>query len=166
MHRRRIQALAVALAAVSAVAGTARAQAAQANTAFTLSNASAGNRVIVFDRGSGGRLYRVGSVGTGGRGTGVNLGSEGALALSPDGRRLYAVNTASDTGRRIRRLTAPTCAAIAVVPSAAVPALRTASPPATEAGVRAERRLPPERRRLLGDGGRPALGSWRAARGR
>ena len=97
MHRRRIQALAVALAAVSAVAGTARAQAAQANTAFTLSNASAGNRVIVFDRGSGGRLYRVGSVGTGGRGTGVNLGSEGALALSPDGGHLYAVNAGSDT---------------------------------------------------------------------
>ena len=83
MHRRRILALAFALAAVSAVAGAARAQAAQAHTAFTLSNAAAGNRVIVFDRGSGGRLYRVGSVGTGGRGTGVNLGSEGALALSP-----------------------------------------------------------------------------------
>jgi YVTN family beta-propeller protein len=97
MHKRRILALAFALAAVSAVAGTVRAQAAQAHTAFTLSNASAGNRVIVFDRGPGGRLHRVGSVGTGGHGTGVNLGSEGALALSPDGGHLYAVNAGSDT---------------------------------------------------------------------
>jgi hypothetical protein len=47
MHRRRILAPAFALAAVSAVVGTARAQAAQAQTAFTISNAAAGNRVIV-----------------------------------------------------------------------------------------------------------------------
>ena len=97
MHKRRILALAFALAAVSAVAGTVRAQAAGAHTAFTLSNAAAGNRVIVFDRGSGGRLHRVGSVGTGGHGTGVNLGSQGALALSPDGGHLYAVNAGSNT---------------------------------------------------------------------
>src|SRR6478735_55622 len=97
MHKRRTLALAFALAAVSAVAGTVRAQAAGAHTAFTLSNAAAGNRVIVFDRGSGGRLHRVGSVGTGGHGTGVNLGSEGAVALSPDGGRLYAVNAGSNT---------------------------------------------------------------------
>lgn len=50
MHKRRILALAFALAALSAVAGTARAQAAQSHTAFTLSNAVSGNRVIVSRR--------------------------------------------------------------------------------------------------------------------
>src|SRR6478672_4433073 len=82
MHKRRTLALAFALAAVSAVAGTVRAQAAGANTAFTLSNAAAGNRVIVFERASGGGLHRVGSVATGGHGTGGHL---------------YAVNAGSNT---------------------------------------------------------------------
>jgi len=97
MHRRRILALAFALVAVSAVVGTARAQAAQSQTAFTISNDAAGHRVVVMVRASGGGMHRVGSVRTGGHGTGVNLGSEGALALSPDGGRLYAVNAGSNT---------------------------------------------------------------------
>lgn len=64
---------------------------------YTLTNAVAGSRVVVFDRGGGGGLHAVHSFATGGRGTGANLGSQGALALSPGGARLYAVNAASDT---------------------------------------------------------------------
>ncbi len=64
---------------------------------YTLSNSSHGNAVIVFHRGPAGRLHRERSFPTNGRGTGSNLGSQGAIALSPDGRRLYAVNAASNT---------------------------------------------------------------------
>src|ERR1700760_3033004 len=95
MHRRRILALAFALAAVSAVVGTARAQAAQAGTAFTISNAAAGNRVIVFDRGSGGRLHRVGSVRTGGAGP--------PISVTASWNRVYVLNAGdgSVTGFRV-----------------------------------------------------------------
>jgi 6-phosphogluconolactonase len=89
----------VALAAVIAAiaGGAARASTAPTGTAFTISNAAGGNRVLVFDRGAHGRLHRVDSVATGGLGTGVNLGSQGALALAPGGDRLYAVNAGSNT---------------------------------------------------------------------
>ena len=64
---------------------------------YTLSNSPHGNAVIVFHRGPGGHLHHGRSFPTNGRGTGANLGSQGAVALSPDGRRLYAVNAASNT---------------------------------------------------------------------
>jgi len=64
---------------------------------YTLTNGAAGSHVVVFDRGTGGGLHAVHSFATGGRGTGANLGSQGALAVSPGGTRLYAVNAASDT---------------------------------------------------------------------
>ena len=78
---------------------------------FTLSNASSGNSVIAFQREADGHLGRRHTFATGGRGTGAGLGSQGALTLSPDGRRLYAVNAGSDTlsvfrvsGARLHRL--------------------------------------------------------------
>jgi 6-phosphogluconolactonase len=64
---------------------------------YTLTNGAAGSRVVVFDRGTEGGLHAVHSFATAGRGTGANLGSQGALAVSPGGARLYAVNAASDT---------------------------------------------------------------------
>jgi 6-phosphogluconolactonase len=64
---------------------------------YTLSNSPHGNTLIVFHRGPGGQLHRDRSFPTNGRGTGSNLGSQGAIALSTDGRRLYAVNAASNT---------------------------------------------------------------------
>jgi 6-phosphogluconolactonase len=63
---------------------------------FTLSNAPAQNRVLVFARGRDGSLTPAGSVSTGGTGTGVGLGSQGALALSGDHHWLYAVNPGSN----------------------------------------------------------------------
>ncbi|HEY2869199.1 MAG TPA: beta-propeller fold lactonase family protein [Gaiellales bacterium] len=64
---------------------------------FTLANQTSGNRVLVFARGHDGTLASAGSVSTGGAGTGVTATTQGALALSPDGRRLYAVNGGSGT---------------------------------------------------------------------
>ena len=85
---------------VAALAGLIFPAAASAHTSaavFTLSNSTAGNQVLAFARAADGSLAPAGSAATGGSGTGANLGSQGALALSPDGRRLYAVNAASNT---------------------------------------------------------------------
>jgi 6-phosphogluconolactonase len=78
---------------------------------FTLSNGTDGNRVIAFHREADGHLGRRHTFATGGVGTGASLGSQGALTLSPDGRRLYAVNAGSDTvsvfrvsGTRLHRI--------------------------------------------------------------
>jgi DNA-binding beta-propeller fold protein YncE len=64
---------------------------------FTITNAAAGNRVLVFTRGAAGRLRRSGAVATGGLGSGANLGSQSSIALAPGGGRLYAVNAGSDS---------------------------------------------------------------------
>jgi 6-phosphogluconolactonase len=62
---------------------------------YTESNAADGNEVLVFDAGAGG-LTLAARVATGGRGAGAGLGSQAALALSDDGRWLFAVNAGSD----------------------------------------------------------------------
>jgi len=59
---------------------------------YTLTNQVAGNAVAVFTRGADGRLTAAGTVATGGAGTGASLGSQSAVSLSNDGRRLFAVN--------------------------------------------------------------------------
>ena len=45
------------------------------------------------------RAFRqtVGQFATGGNGVGANLGSQGAIALVPDGHTLFAVNAGSDS---------------------------------------------------------------------
>ena len=97
MRRGRI-ALAVPVIGAALLAAPAGASAGTGHgAAFTLSNASSGNRVVVFARAADGGLSKVGSVPTGGLGSGANLGSQGSIALSPDGSRLYAVNAGSNT---------------------------------------------------------------------
>jgi 6-phosphogluconolactonase len=59
-----------------------------------LSNASAGNSVLVFNRAVNGALSAAGSFGTGGLGTGAGLGSEGALQVTE--RWIIAVNAGSN----------------------------------------------------------------------
>jgi 6-phosphogluconolactonase len=54
------------------------------------------NAIAVFTRSSGGQLTSAGSVPTGGQGTGVALGSQGALVESADGRWLFTVNAGSN----------------------------------------------------------------------
>ena len=60
---------------------------------YTESNAADGNEVLVFD--GGGDATPIARVATGGRGAGAGLGSQAALALSDDGRWLFAVNAGS-----------------------------------------------------------------------
>jgi 6-phosphogluconolactonase len=64
---------------------------------YSLTNAAGGNRVAVFLRDAGGRLHPAGTVGTGGKGTGAGLGSQGALAVAGGGRWLLAVNAGSNS---------------------------------------------------------------------
>jgi 6-phosphogluconolactonase len=61
---------------------------------YTLSNASAGNRVLLFHRSVNGSLSSAGSLATGGLGTGAGLGSEGALLVTP--QWIIAVNAGSN----------------------------------------------------------------------
>jgi len=63
---------------------------------YTLTNQVAGNAVAVFARAGDGTLTPAGSFSTGGAGTGVGLGSQGAVTLSNDGRLLFAVNAGSN----------------------------------------------------------------------
>jgi 6-phosphogluconolactonase len=86
----------VALAAL-ALAGSAFAAPGGAGAVYTLTNSPFGNAVAVFDRAGDGSLAAAGTYATGGSGTGAGLGSQGAVVLSADGGRLYAVNAASNT---------------------------------------------------------------------
>jgi 6-phosphogluconolactonase len=92
MKSTRMWSLCGALAAL-AVAGGVQAR---NGAVFTISNDPAGNAVLAFRRGNDGRLQFAGSFLTGGRGSGGGLGSQGALALSEDGRLLFAVDAGSN----------------------------------------------------------------------
>lgn len=71
-------------------------QVAGAGALYTETNAASGNAVLAFTRAANGALTAMGSFSTGGFGTGSGLGSQGAVALSPDGMFLVAVNAGSD----------------------------------------------------------------------
>jgi len=62
---------------------------------FSLSN-DFDNAVLIFKRDRDGRLAPMGRASTGGIGSGGRLGSQGALALSPNERWMVAVNAGSD----------------------------------------------------------------------
>lgn len=64
---------------------------------YTQTNAAEGNEVLIYRRDSRGGIALSGKVKTRGLGTGAGLGSQGAMALTPDGLRLYVVNAGSDT---------------------------------------------------------------------
>jgi 6-phosphogluconolactonase len=72
-------------------------QARRQGSVYTQTNAAEGNEILVFSRGPAGKLKLSQRVQTHGLGTGVGLGSQGALALTRDGRFLYAVNAGSDS---------------------------------------------------------------------
>ena len=62
----------------------------------TETNAASSNEIQIFDAGEGGSLQLTGQVATGGLGTSTGLGNQGAIALSRDGRWLFAVNAGSN----------------------------------------------------------------------
>jgi 6-phosphogluconolactonase (cycloisomerase 2 family) len=64
---------------------------------YVLSNAADGNEVLVLHRGPRGSLTWGDPVATGGDGTGGGLGSQGALAATPNAKWLIAVNAGSNT---------------------------------------------------------------------
>lgn len=72
---------------------------------YTLSNAVAGNAVIAFTHSDDGQFRPAGSFSTGGLGSGAGLGSQGAVVLSENGERLFAVNAGSNdiTSFRVNR---------------------------------------------------------------
>ena len=63
---------------------------------YALTNQAGGNAVAIFSRTADGHLSWSGSIATGGTGAGSSLGSQGAPALSDDGRWLFAVNAGSN----------------------------------------------------------------------
>lgn len=63
---------------------------------FTLTNAAAGNEVLMYNRSSDGSLAFAGAYDTGGLGSGAGLGSQTALVLTENNRWLYAVNAGSN----------------------------------------------------------------------
>lgn len=67
-----------------------------AGAVYTMTNATQGNAVVVFERRDDGSLRRSGTYPTGGLGTGAGLGNQGGVALSEDGRWLLVVNAGSN----------------------------------------------------------------------
>src|SRR4051794_36208575 len=63
---------------------------------YTQTNSQAGNAVHRLDRGPDGSLTPVAAYRTGGAGTGAGLGSQGAVALSDDGRVVITVDAGSN----------------------------------------------------------------------
>lgn len=91
--------LLLALGLMMGVIGAAAqpAAAAESGALFMISNAASGNEVLVYERGADGMLSHVGSVATGGNGSGDGLGSQGSVTLTDNGRWLLVVNAGSDS---------------------------------------------------------------------
>jgi 6-phosphogluconolactonase (cycloisomerase 2 family) len=64
---------------------------------FAITNAPAGNAVVMYARDGDGALTPAGSFPTGGSGTGASLSSQGAVIVSDDQRFLFAVNAGSNS---------------------------------------------------------------------
>ena len=63
---------------------------------YTMTNAAAGNGVMMYRRMSDGSLAPIGMTSTGGKGHGGGLGSQGSLVFNQSGRWLLAVNAGID----------------------------------------------------------------------
>src|SRR3954452_6493638 len=95
MHHRYL-AVPLAMGAALLFAGGAQARVVSPQAVYTQTNAVDGNAVQVLARGDDGHLVPAGSFPTGGRGTSAGLGSQGAVALSKNGRVLLAVDAGSN----------------------------------------------------------------------
>jgi 6-phosphogluconolactonase (cycloisomerase 2 family) len=89
--------LAALATAVLAIAVPAASAASRNAAVYTITNAATGNGVAAFSRGANGSLTLVANYAAGGNGTGANLGSQGAVALSENGKLLFVVNAGSDS---------------------------------------------------------------------
>jgi len=95
----KLAALVTALVAfaVPAAVATAASSDGASGTVYTLTNSAAGNGVAAFSRAADGTLTLAATYATGGLGTGANLGSQGAVTLSDNGKHLFAVNAGSNS---------------------------------------------------------------------
>lgn len=89
-------ALLVGLTTLIGGAGQVAAASHPAGAVYALSNAAAGNAVLIYDRADDGTLTPAGSVATGGLGLGAGLGSQGAVVLGKKNKFLFAVNAGSN----------------------------------------------------------------------
>ena len=64
---------------------------------YTMSNATAGNEILVYSRLADGSLLPIDHIVTYGLGTGTGLGNQSALTLSGDGALLFAVNAGNNS---------------------------------------------------------------------
>ncbi|MBA2462036.1 MAG: beta-propeller fold lactonase family protein, partial [Actinobacteria bacterium] len=64
---------------------------------YALTNSSAGNAVLTFERGADGSLGPAVSTPSGGLGSGAGLGSQGAVIVADHGDTLFALNAGSDS---------------------------------------------------------------------
>lgn len=92
---RRRQVIATLAAGLASMAIPARARGARTGRAYMISNAVAGNELLVFERSDAAAPRLVARLATGGTGTAAGLGSQGAVTLAGDGRSLLAVNAGS-----------------------------------------------------------------------
>ena len=92
-----LAALATAVLAIAVPAASAASRESATGAVYTITNAAAGNGVAYFSSDGAGALTLVATYASGGKGTGANLGSQGAVALSDDGKLLFAVNAGSDS---------------------------------------------------------------------
>jgi 6-phosphogluconolactonase len=74
-----------------------QARAGAVGAVYVMTNDARFNAVVAFNRGRNGVLVDAGTFSTVGRGTGVPLGSQGALILNDDATFVFAVNAGSDT---------------------------------------------------------------------
>lgn len=96
MRTRFFAAAPFAIAVALLFAGGSQAHGPSFHAVYTQTNSAAGNAVQVLARGDDGTLTPAGSFPTGGLGTSAGLGSQGAVALSEDGRVLLAVDAGSN----------------------------------------------------------------------
>jgi 6-phosphogluconolactonase (cycloisomerase 2 family) len=96
MRSRFVAVAPLAVAAALLFAGASQAGGRSVQAVYTQTNSAAGNSVQVLARGDDGTLTPAGSYATGGLGTSAGLGSQGAVALSGDGRVLLAVDAGSN----------------------------------------------------------------------
>ncbi len=89
-------AITLLIAGLLGLTSSASAAGGYAGYVYTETNSASGNGILVFGRGTDGTLTALTTILTGGLGTGAGLGSQGALALTNDGRWLLGVNAGSN----------------------------------------------------------------------
>jgi 6-phosphogluconolactonase len=82
--------------ALALLTTTAKADDRHPGALYTMDNATNGNQVVVFARDEDGSITNIGSIATGGTGTGAGLPSQNSVLLSPDGFWLFVCNAGSD----------------------------------------------------------------------